>query len=85
MLFVIDEAAQIADRVDIAQLMEVARSAGVGVVVALQDAAKLRDENDRSSILSNAATFAILPGASPLERRGVLAAGSVSASSARTG
>jgi type IV secretory pathway TraG/TraD family ATPase VirD4 len=65
-LLVIDEAAQVADRVDIAQLMEVARSAGVGVVVALQDVAKLRDENDRSSILSNAATFAILPGASPL-------------------
>lgn len=65
-LLVIDEAAQVADRVDIAQLMEVARSAGVGVVIALQDAAKLRDENDRSSILSNAATFAILPGASPL-------------------
>jgi len=65
-LFVIDEAAQIADRFDIAQAMEVARSAGVGVVVALQDAAKLRDENDRSSILSNAATFAMLPGASPL-------------------
>ena len=65
-LLVIDEAAQVADRVDLAQLMEVARSAGVGVVIALQDAAKLRDENDRSSILSNAATFAMLPGASPL-------------------
>lgn len=64
-LLMIDEAAQIADRVDIAQLMEVARSAGVGVVVALQDAAQLRDENDRSSILSNAATVALLPGASP--------------------
>lgn len=65
-LLVIDEAAQVANRVDIAQLMEVSRSAGVGVVVALQDVSKLRDENDRSSILSNAATFAILPGASPL-------------------
>jgi type IV secretory pathway TraG/TraD family ATPase VirD4 len=65
-LFVIDEAAQVADRVDIAQLMEVARSARVGVVVALQDAAQLNDANDRSSILSNAATFAMLPGASPL-------------------
>jgi type IV secretory pathway TraG/TraD family ATPase VirD4 len=65
-LLVIDEAAQVADRVDIAQLMEVARSAGVGVVAALQDVAKLRNENDRSSILSNAATFVILPGASPL-------------------
>lgn len=66
LLFVIDEAPQLADRVDVAQLMEVARSAGVGVVVAFQDAAKIRDENDRSSILSNAATFAMLPGASPL-------------------
>jgi type IV secretory pathway TraG/TraD family ATPase VirD4 len=65
-LLVIDEAAQIADRVDLAQLMEVARSAGVGVVVALQDAAKLRDEGDRSSILSNAASFVVLPGCSPL-------------------
>ncbi len=64
-LLVIDEAAQVTDRVDIAQLMEVSRSAGVGVVVALQDVAKIKDENDRSSILSNAATFAILPGASP--------------------
>jgi Type IV secretory system Conjugative DNA transfer len=65
-LLVIDEAPQLVDRVDIAQLMEVARSAGVGVVVAFQDAAKIRDDNDRSSILSNAATFAMLPGASPL-------------------
>jgi type IV secretory pathway TraG/TraD family ATPase VirD4 len=65
-LLVIDEAAQVTDRVDIAQLMEVARSAGVGVVVALQDASKLRDEGDRSSILSNAASFVILPGSSPL-------------------
>ncbi len=65
-LLVLDEAAQIARRVDIAELMEVARSAGVGVVVAIQDAAKLRDENDRSSILSNASAFAVLPGASPL-------------------
>lgn len=64
-LLVIDEAPQIADRVDIAQLMEVSRSAGVSVVVAMQDVAQIRDENDRSSILSNAAAFAILPGASP--------------------
>ena len=64
-LLVIDEAPQIVDRVDIAKLMEVSRSAGVGVVVAMQDVAQLKDENDRSSVLSNAAAFAILPGASP--------------------
>lgn len=65
-LLVIDEAAQVIDRVDIKQLMEVARSAGVGVVIALQDAAQLKDDKDRSSTLSNAASFVILPGASPL-------------------
>lgn len=64
-LLVIDEVPQILDRVDVAQLMEVARSAGVGVVVAMQDIAQVKDEDDRSSILSNAAAFAILPGASP--------------------
>jgi type IV secretory pathway TraG/TraD family ATPase VirD4 len=64
-LLVIDEAPQIMDRVDIAKLMEVARSAGAGVVAAMQDVAQIKDENDRSSVLSNAAAFAILPGASP--------------------
>lgn len=46
--------------------MEVARSAEVGVVLALQDAAQIADENERSSILSNSATLAVLPGVSPL-------------------
>ena len=64
-LMVIDEAPQILDRVDVTKLMEVARSAGIGVVVAMQDVAQVRDENERSSILSNAASFAVLPGASP--------------------
>jgi type IV secretory pathway TraG/TraD family ATPase VirD4 len=64
-LLVIDEAPRIVDRVDVAKLMEVSRSAGVGVVVAMQDVAQIHDENDRSSILSNASAFAILPGASP--------------------
>jgi type IV secretory pathway TraG/TraD family ATPase VirD4 len=64
-LIVIDEAPQISDRVDLAQLLEVSRSAGAGVVLAMQDVAQIKDENERSSILSNAAAFAILPGASP--------------------
>jgi type IV secretory pathway TraG/TraD family ATPase VirD4 len=64
-LIVVDEAPQIIERVDVAQLMEVSRSAGAGVVVAMQDVAQIKDEGDRSSILSNAAAFAILPGASP--------------------
>jgi len=34
-------------------------------VLAMQDVAQIKDENERSSILSNASAFAILPGASP--------------------
>lgn len=65
-LLVIDEAAQLMDRIEIKQLMEVARSAEVGVVLALQDAAQIADKNERSSILSNSATLTVLPGVSPL-------------------
>lgn len=64
-LLVIDEAPVVAQRVEITRMMDVARSAGVGVVTAMQDVTQIKDENERSSILSNAATFAILPGASP--------------------
>jgi type IV secretory pathway TraG/TraD family ATPase VirD4 len=64
-LLVIDEAPQVARRVEITRMMDVARSAGVGVVAAMQDVTQIKDENERSSIISNAATFAILPGASP--------------------
>lgn len=65
-LLVIDEAPQVARRVEITRMMDIARSAGVGVVTAMQDVAQIKDENERSSIISNAATFAILPGASPV-------------------
>lgn len=64
-LFVVDEAPQVARRVELTRMMDVARSAGVGVVTAMQDVTQIKDENERSSIISNAATFAILPGASP--------------------
>lgn len=65
-LLVIDEAPQVVGRVGIVRLLEVSRSAGVGVVLAMQDVAQIKNENDRSSILSNAATFVMLPGASPM-------------------
>lgn len=61
-LLVVDEAPQIADRVDLVKLMEVARSADVAVVAAMQDVAQVRDENERASMLANAASFMILPG-----------------------
>lgn len=65
-LLVVDEAAQMTERVDLAQLMEVGRSARVGVTLALQDLAKIRDENDRSSVITNAATFGVFPGCSAI-------------------
>lgn len=63
-LLVIDEAPRVADRVDLEQLMAVSRSAGVGVVLAVQDVAQFKDENQRSSLVTNASTLALLPGAS---------------------
>lgn len=75
-LLVLDEAKTIAGRVDLAKLMEVSRSAGVGVVVACQDLLHFADGSDRSSIMTNAATCVMLPGAS---------AGSVQAFSERLG
>lgn len=64
-LLVVDEMPQIMGRVDIPQLLEVARSAGVGVVLGTQDTEQVKDPNERSTILSNAATVALMPGASP--------------------
>ncbi len=64
-LLVIDEAPQIIERVDVARLMAVSRNAGMGVVMAMQDVAQIKAENDRSWIVSDPGVFAILPGASP--------------------
>lgn len=61
-LLVVDEAPQVADRVDLVKLMEVARSADVAVVIAMQDVAQVHDENERASMLANSAGFVILPG-----------------------
>lgn len=63
-LLVIDECPQVVDRVDVAQMMEVARGAGIGVVVAMQDLMQIAEARDRSSMESNAATFVLFPGAS---------------------
>lgn len=64
-LLVVDEAPRISTRVDLAQTMEIARGAGVGVVLAMQDVAQIEQESTRSSIQSNAASMLVLPGASP--------------------
>jgi type IV secretory pathway TraG/TraD family ATPase VirD4 len=63
-VLVIDEAARILDRVRIEEFISVARSANASVVLALQDAAQIKDENERSTILSNCATYVSLHGVS---------------------
>jgi len=63
-VLVIDEAARILDRVRIEEFISVARSADACVVLALQDAAQIKDENERSTILSNCSTYVSLHGVS---------------------
>lgn len=63
---VIDEAPRIVDRFDFEEVLSVARSAGVSVVLAAQDIGQFKDENERSTILTNCATYVSLSGASPM-------------------
>lgn len=64
MLWVIDEAAVVASRVDLPRLLEVARGAGVGVVVALQDVTQLGDRDARNRQLANCHGLIVLRGCS---------------------
>ncbi len=63
-LLVLDEAAQLADRIDYRNLLSVARSAGMAVVLALQDVAQFADPNDRSVALGNCGTYVSFAGVS---------------------
>lgn len=63
-LLVLDEAAQLADRVDYQNLLSVARSAGMSVVIALQDVAQFSDPSERSVVLGNCDTYVSFNGVS---------------------
>ena len=63
-LLVLDEAAQLADRIDLEQILSVARAAGVAVLFALQDARQFKDENQRSVLFANAGTVICTQGVS---------------------
>jgi type IV secretory pathway TraG/TraD family ATPase VirD4 len=52
-LLVLDEAPRVADRIDLEQILSVARAADVAVLLALQDAAQFSDQNQRSVIFAN--------------------------------
>lgn len=62
--FLIDEAARLKTRIDYEQVLAVARSAEVGVCLALQDVAQLGDERTASAILTNCHTLITLRGVS---------------------
>jgi type IV secretory pathway TraG/TraD family ATPase VirD4 len=63
-LLVLDEAAQLADRVDYKNLLSVARSAGMGIVIALQDVAQFSDPAERSVALANCDVYVSFSGVS---------------------
>jgi type IV secretory pathway TraG/TraD family ATPase VirD4 len=64
LLLVLDEAKQQEGRVDFESLLSVARAARVAALIAVQDVAQFKDENQRSIIFSNCGTLIYLPGAS---------------------
>ncbi|PTT69219.1 hypothetical protein DBR22_04415 [Arthrobacter sp. HMWF013] len=68
-LLVLDEAARLSDRIDYDELLSVARGASVAVVLAVQDLAHFKNDNERSSIVSNAGTLIVMENSSPLTAR----------------
>ncbi|MFC4063085.1 type IV secretory system conjugative DNA transfer family protein [Planomonospora corallina] len=64
LLLVLDEAAQLADRIDYENVLSVARAAGVALVIAVQDARQFKDDNQRSVVFANCGTLICLNGVS---------------------
>jgi hypothetical protein len=58
----IDEAPRFVHRFDFEKTLSVARSAGASIVLALQDVAQFKEENERSAVISNCATWLSLSG-----------------------
>jgi len=58
----VDEAPRFVQRFDFEKTLSVARSAGVTIVLALQDVAQFKEETERSAIISNCATWLSLGG-----------------------
>ncbi|GAB3171917.1 hypothetical protein GCM10027259_07800 [Micromonospora palomenae] len=65
LLLVLDEAAQLADRIDFKNVLSVARSAGVAIMVAVQDVTQFADVNERSTVFGNCGTYISFSGVSP--------------------
>lgn len=61
---VLDESPRLRDRVDLEELVSLARSANVGVCLAAQDITQF-PESERASLFNNCQTFIAMPGVSP--------------------
>ena len=64
LLLVLDEAAQLADRIDYKNLLSVARSARIAVLLAVQDITQFADPNERSTVFGNCSTYISFSGVS---------------------
>jgi type IV secretory pathway TraG/TraD family ATPase VirD4 len=65
LLMMLDEAAQLADRIDYRNMLNIGRSAGMSAVLAIQDVGQFADEAERSVVLSSCSTFVSFGGVSP--------------------
>lgn len=65
-VFMIDEAPRIKDRIDLEQLLAVVRGADAGVVLAAQDVGQFGDERAQSALLASCHTYVSMPGVSPV-------------------
>lgn len=68
-LVVLDEAARLQQLVDFESMLSFGREAGIHGLIALQDAAQFKDENERSVIFSNSGTLIYLPHTSALSAK----------------
>ena len=65
LVFMIDEAPRLKDRIDLEQLLSVARGATAGVCLAAQDVAQFGNEHQQSALLANCHTYVSMYGVSP--------------------
>lgn len=68
-LVVLDEAARLQQLVDFESMLSLGREAGIHGLIAVQDAAQFKDENERSVIFSNSGTLVYLPHTSALSAK----------------
>lgn len=65
MVFLLDEAARLRERIDFEEVLSVARSADVGICLAMQNVGQFGDEREAAAVLDNCRSFIVLRGCSP--------------------